>query len=295
MRLFELSSASGSVSNVTDAFLKDVKRKGWQNALIEHWGKNSDGYKRATSPNRVTFKYLFELNRDSQILDIGAGTGGIACRLAKDYHVFAIDKLQYNIDFLKLRAQQENLKLFNAEQCLATDLVFNDNTFDLVVMVGVLEWVGNKEAQEKTLKEAHRVLKDNGNIFFGIENAQHLGYYFGVKEPHTGIKYISLLDRGEAATLSHDIRKQPYTELTYSGQEYLKLLNSAGFRNIQTYWLYPDYAFINYIVPINAIRYFIDEHILPPIKNKEQYIMMKYMSDEFVSNHVQFYGFVGCK
>ena len=153
-------------------FLDTVEQKGWQTALENVQKPNSPNkLQEAIAPNRLGFKFLFDLDRSWKVLDIGAGTGGVACQLAKECFVVALDKSWYDAIFMHLRAQQEGLYEFEVVSADAIALPFVSNQFDLTIMIGSLEWVPTswpgKEArlvQLKAVREAYRVLKQGGRL-----------------------------------------------------------------------------------------------------------------------------------
>ena len=120
------------------SFLSQTKELGWKEAL-----RSVNPYKlcEAAAPNRLGWLNLVDITSHSKALDIGAGTGGIACQLAERCSVEAVDVSSVDIEFLKLRRKQDQLTHFNAQIASATDLPFSDNHFDLVTINGVLEWV----------------------------------------------------------------------------------------------------------------------------------------------------------
>lgn len=287
------------------SFLSQTKELGWKEAL-----KSVSPYKlcEAAAPNRLGWLNLVDITSHSKALDIGAGTGGIACQLAEQCSVEAIDVSSVDIEFLKLRKDQDQLTHFNAQIASATDLPFSDNHFDLVTVNGVLEWVplaepqaSPLETQVKGLREARRVLKDDGKLLLGIENGKALRYFLGMTEPHVGLNYISLLPGEEADKLSHTMRGFPFLERTYSLRETKDLLVKGGFTHVEAFWIYPDYRLPEAIIPLsnkNAIRYFI-HHLLKPQDFSSQnsfveYLFYRFNDPEVVMDFVGHYCFLCC-
>lgn len=304
--IYSVSPNSGSVGGDNpDKFLNEVEQKGWRTALENLWGLNSAGLLRAIAPNRIAWKYLLEIDSSWKVLDIGAGTGGVSCRLAKECSVVALDKSWGNAAFVHLRAQQDRLSRFETVVGDGVSLPFEPNQFDLTTMIGSLEWIPTswpenkpREMQLQALREVYRVLKPGGNFFLGIENRLYLGYFLGILEPHTNLKYISLMNRVQAEILSQDLRGCPYLELIHSKDEYIELLKEAGFEDIQAFWLHPDYSTPNYIIPLdmpNIIKFFIEERLNPwdfHGVRSPLYRFYRLLDPLEVSNHVEFYGFL---
>ncbi len=288
-------------------FLDITKKEGWQAALKSVQEDNApDKLQEALAPNRLAWLNLVDIKPSTKALDIGAGTGGIACQLSKECEVTAIDGSALDVEFLKIRAKQDGLRRFNALVANALDLPFPKNHFDLVIMNGVLEWVPTcrpksrpRDTQLQALKETRRVLKSGGKFLLGIENRYYLGYFLGIPEPHVNLKYISILPRADANQLSYNMRKLPFLEYTYSRREYEKLIHEAGFKHIEAYWLYPDYRLPNYIIPLdnkNAVKFFADGLLKPSQHNSNisyaMYQFYRFCDPKVAVDFVGHYGFL---
>ena len=263
---------------------------------------------RAVAPNRTAWSYLFDLGPESRVLDLGCGTGGVACRLGKDHHVIAADKSPINAAFVKLRGEQENLPHFQSVCADGVDLPIADAQLDLVCMIGSFEWMPTSWPHEKpetvhsrVLSEVLRVLKPGGSLFLGIENRQYLGFALGVADPHARIRHVSYLDRDRANQLSLDLRGEPFLEYTYTRGEANALLTNAGFEKVDDYWLRPDYSTPNYIIPLNndhIIKYFIEERLNPwDYQGGRSFVykIFRMLPPHEVAEHVEFFGFCARK
>lgn len=291
----------------TDKFLEIADNQGWQYALKSAQKPDlADKLKEALAPNRLAWLKLVNINSSTQALDIGAGTGGIACQLAKECYVTAIDSSITDVLFLKIRAQQDHLHKLNILRANAIELPFSSNCFDVITMNGVLEWVPVTKPDKDprlmqliALKEARRVLRPEGKLLLGIENRYYIGYFLGIPEPHINLRYISLMGRSDAQQLSYDIKNLPFLEYTYSRKECLDLIREAGFDNVEAYWFYPDYRLPQFIIPLNnlnALKFFV-ENFLPPPDSKDRelysiYQFYKFAAPETVRDFVGHFGFV---
>ncbi|MBQ6333622.1 MAG: class I SAM-dependent methyltransferase [Erysipelotrichaceae bacterium] len=105
----------------------------------------------------TSMKYIHEyLKAGDKIVDIGAGPGRYALALKDEgYDVTAVEYVRPNIGML--RAKDKEIKIVEAS---AVDLsMFEDDSFDVVIMFGPLYHLYEKEDRLKALKEAKRITK----------------------------------------------------------------------------------------------------------------------------------------
>lgn len=115
----------------------------------------------------TTDKYIQKyLKPGFRILEVGAGTGKYSLHYAKQgYQVNAIEFVQHNLDVLKSKITKDMNIV--AEQGDAIDLSrFEDNTFDIVLILGPLYHLYREEEINKCINEAKRVCKSNGIMMF---------------------------------------------------------------------------------------------------------------------------------
>ena len=113
----------------------------------------------------TTIKYIEEyLKPETKILEIGAGTGRYSLYYAnKGYDVTAIEYVQHNVDILKSKIK-DNMNIV-AEQGDAVDLSrFENNTFDVTLVLGPLYHLYEDKDINKAIEEAIRVTKKDGII-----------------------------------------------------------------------------------------------------------------------------------
>lgn len=113
----------------------------------------------------TTMKYIHQaIPEKVSIIEVGAGTGRYSIALAKEgYDVTAIELANSNLELLMQNSK--GLKNLKAYQGDALDLSrFQDNTFDLTLVLGPLYHLYDERDQQKALDEAIRVTKDGGTI-----------------------------------------------------------------------------------------------------------------------------------
>lgn len=106
------------------------------------------------------------LKKGDRILEVGAGTGAYSLYYArKGYQVDAIELSEDNLTILKSKITPElNIQ---AHQGNAIDLSrYEDNTFDITLVLGPLYHVFDKYERSKVIEEAIRVTKKDGIIIY---------------------------------------------------------------------------------------------------------------------------------
>lgn len=114
----------------------------------------------------TTMRYIERyLTPDMRILEIGSATGRYSRALAKQgYEVDAIELVQHNIDIFKSKITND-MKV-SVRQGNAKDLsCFDDNTFDVTLLLGPMYHLFTEEDKIKALSEALRVTKKGGLLF----------------------------------------------------------------------------------------------------------------------------------
>ena len=123
------------------------------------------------------------LKNGDKILEVGAGTGRYSLYYAdKGYDVSAIEYVNHNVDILKSKITS-NMSIY-AEQGDALNLSrFDENTFDVTLVLGPMYHMFTMEDKKKVLEEAIRVTKEEGYIFvaYVLNEATVLQYLFADK------------------------------------------------------------------------------------------------------------------
>lgn len=140
-----------------------------ENNLIKYYNKfNEDkrlthrhGIVEYTTSMKYIHKYLKKFN-NPKIIDIGAGTGKYSVSLSEEgYDVTAVELVKHNLMTLKAKNSSVKAHLGNATNLSS----FKDKSFDIVLLFGPLYHLITKDEKILALKEARRILKDDGYIF----------------------------------------------------------------------------------------------------------------------------------
>jgi len=254
-------------------FNQCVEKIYWKDALDKSCGtirKKRDWF---FSSTRTSFFPYIKLKKSDTVLDVGAGSGVISAALSKKVNrVVSLEKGSENIRFMKQRFNQDGVKNISILKGDALDLPFANNIFNVVIMNGVVEWLPNADIktspetlQLKGLKEAFRVLKESGQLYIGIENRSYFKYFLGYPDPHSGLRWVTILPRGLARIYSRLRTKKPYINYLYTHKGYMKILKGAGFSKISFYWAIPNYNNILQIVPLEwrVRNYFLKSCYFP--------------------------------
>jgi hypothetical protein len=116
-------------------------------------------------------------------------------------------------------------------------------------MVGGLEWVAWRRKgkprviQQEAIQKIYNTLKPEGALYLAIGNRYSFKNILGFREPHTQIRFISILPYFLANLYSKLVRKSEYRELTYSKIDLTKKLVDTGFKSIEFYYPVPGYQY----------------------------------------------------
>ncbi|MCX5700370.1 MAG: methyltransferase domain-containing protein [Candidatus Omnitrophica bacterium] len=251
--------------------------------------------------DRVGWKYFIESDISGKVLDVGSGWGALAFSFAKNCEaVYALEPVWERVNFIRIRAEQDREGNLFPVCADALNLPFPDNYFDLVIFNGVLEWLGCSDlrlkpdiAQEKGLKEAQRVLRPGGSLYIGIENKLSFFYFLGVKDPHSRLRFATLMPKKIANLYSKLLKKKEYRTYIYSMPGYRELLSKSGFKSVSFFLPAPGYIKFKHIVAldkdrINDIDYFFRlinfRIIFSPALFRIFFVLVKMLFSPFLRN-----------
>ncbi|ELY46650.1 class I SAM-dependent methyltransferase [Natronorubrum sulfidifaciens] len=123
-----------------------------------------------------------DLEPTDRVLDIGCGTGETIDQLRSDVSaVHGLDLSQPQLETAADKAELEDACFIRGD---ARTLPYADETFDCVVSVGsILYW----SAPAETLREAHRVTKQGGEILVLGFNRRSLSWWNPVQNVQDGV------------------------------------------------------------------------------------------------------------
>lgn len=115
----------------------------------------------------IISRYLTD--KKLNIIDIGGGAGFYAFWLqALGHNVSLVDLSPKNIELAKVEAQQSGIRLNACEVGDATNLRFQDEQFDIALLLGPLYHLTERNERLKALSEAKRVLKPGGTLLAAV-------------------------------------------------------------------------------------------------------------------------------
>lgn len=245
--------------------IRVAEEAGWQTAIYDVLRpRNSDVYATIGDERRADWKYLLPLDSHSRALDLGCGWGAAAMALAEVCgEVVAIDATWERVHFLQIRRQQQGVRnLFPVHGGETLIFPFPDGHFDLIALVGVLEWFGEsypelspRAAQLKALRNLRALLRPGGYLYVGIENRFGYDYLMG-RPDHNGVPFVGLLPRRLADIVSRRRTGEPFRTYQYSIKGYRDLLQAAGFGQCCFYGNLPQYRHPHYYIPLQEGRAF---------------------------------------
>lgn len=169
-----------------------------------------------------------------RVLEVGAGCGAITsylCRVPAVQHIVAIEGAPQRAELIRLRCRYaDHLEVVTTN---AVDYR-PEEPFDLVLLIGVLEYAGRyipkPDAASYLLRWLRRCLKPDGYILVAIENPIGHKYLAGYREDHYGVPFESVSGYPDYQGIRTFDRKLLQTKL-----------EEAGFPQQLWFYPFPDY------------------------------------------------------
>ena len=167
------------------------------------------------------------ISPEDRVLDVGCGTG-VNTRVMADRGAQVVG-IEGTLDRARAAAlRAEDLDFVGDVADYETD-----NAFDLVLLIGVLEYstsgLSKLVGPHELLEHCRKFLKPDGVLILAIENQIGLKYLLSYPEDHLGIPWIGLEGYGVG------------TPRTWTRRKLQKLLHDSGFTESEFLCPWPDY------------------------------------------------------
>lgn len=220
---------------------------------------------------RKSLIHWYDFKKDADVLEIGAGFGtltGVLCE--KCAHVTVTEKSEFRAKAIAKRYEAiGNLEVYAGD---VSDIAF-DKKFDYILLIGLLERIGNGTGDiryyAEYLSKLKALLKEDGKLLFAVDNRMGLKYFCGAAEPYTNKAFVGL-----------NRYKQKAKGYTFSKKEVEDIVANAGFEHSKFYYPLPDYKFPQLI--------YTDSYL--PEKNvKERLVPYYTRNDTLVAHELELY------
>ncbi|HSN57616.1 MAG TPA: methyltransferase, partial [Candidatus Sulfomarinibacteraceae bacterium] len=215
------------------------------------------------SPKRGNLLRPFQIGPEHRVLEVGAGTGALTRHLGeRGATVLALEGDPTRARAVALRCSDlDNVEVV----CGLIQELEDDVGFDLVVVIGVLEYAGGSgdagSPHLEFLRRAASLARQDGALLLGIENQIGLKYLLGFSEDH--------LDEPWAGIAGYP--GNPAVR-TFSRAELGSLLEGSGLSAQRWYYPFPDYKMPSAVVAEEAFGVagatdFVDQLVGTPVRD----------------------------
>ena len=157
-----MSTRKEIVSNIYDQMDEDTRLGRTRQGQLEYF---------------TTMTYIHRyVNKDSKVLEVGAGTGRYSIALAKEgMDMTAVELVEGNLAVLRENSEGlDNIRSYRGD---AVDLSrFNDDEFDVTLFFGPMYHLYEKDEVNQAIDEAIRVTKPGGVMMFAFLSAFGIMY-----------------------------------------------------------------------------------------------------------------------
>jgi len=162
---------------------------------------------------------------ENEVIEIGCGSGLVTLGIAQSVrHIKAYDISEKMLAIARLEASRQHCDNVEFLQGDAYALPESDSSFDVALYPYVLDIV---EQPEIVLKEAHRVLKENGFLISVTDCYQDVS-------PISSIRLIARELRQSIRRAMRQAKLRVRKKSLQRDTEFIRLTNDAGFRIIES-------------------------------------------------------------
>ena len=172
------------------------------------------------------------LRSDHRVLEIGCGSGAVTRTLAESgASVVGLEGSLHRARAAHVRCRElDNVEII----CGSLQAYTDDEGFDVVVVVGVLEYsasfIDDDNPFEAFLSHVRRLCRPDGVLLLAIENPIGIKYLLGWPEDHLGSSWSSVEGYPDRSFVE-----------TFSRPRLRKMLADGGFGRQRWYFPFPDY------------------------------------------------------
>ncbi|MDM7988282.1 MAG: class I SAM-dependent methyltransferase [Smithella sp.] len=253
-------------SNITHKTNKEI-----QDYLSSRQIKERGEYFNSFKNNKADCFSFLNVTHQDVILDAGCGLGSWTIPLAKQCkEVYALDPTLDRLRFLEIRKKNEKLENIILLHASLMNLPFREPCFDYVLMNEMPEYIGTrkekadaKDRLSRRLEIIYKLLKEKGQIVMAGENKYGFDFLFTAGKRR------------------------------YSYNDYRNMLAKAGFRDVEFYYVWPDYRDPKYIFAEkdrHIFKYFL-KHFVKQTAGRFEYMFFQLAhkfgwEKQFVSNFI---------
>lgn len=200
---------------------------------------------------------------NERILEIGAGAGALTDLFVR--RGAFVDAVEPNAQLAECNAirqrEESKFQIFAGylECALREWKALKKRRYDGIILAGALDvpssLMGRNISQEEVVQLLGAYLKPGGRLFLAMQNRLGLKYWAGCRDETTGEYFSGLEGRRGGATR----------------RELTKLLEDAGFADLQFYYPYPDHIF--------PMTIYSDEYL--PREGELRWNLRNYDSDRY--------------
>lgn len=188
------------------------------------------------SSKRTNIINWYPLKKTSKVLEIGSGCGAITGALAEKAQQVTCIELSKRRSLINAyrNAEKDNIviKIGNFQDIEPT----LTDKYDLITLIGVFEYgqlyIDSDEPFVEFLSIIKKHLEEDASIVIAIENKLGLKYWAGCQEDHIPEYFTGIEGYENVKGVK-----------TFSKKEITRIIEKAGFSEIEFYYPYPDYKF----------------------------------------------------